>query len=146
MKTKLSIQQKRTLAFLLAILFYTISFYAYFRKMNGQSSTFLNLNDLLGLLALDRSVSYKNEEQELKIHSLIEGQITGNTVSTYSKIATTLTLINVAGIYFAVKAYLNLGYVSVSNKGFIIMLHFLFFLTYSFWLRRDQLEKIYTVK
>ena len=109
--------------------------------MNDQNSLYFAFFDLFGLFALDRAVSYKNDEKELKIHSLIEDQITGNKVSAYSKLAILFSLITLAGMYFAYSDYRQLGYVSIENRGWIILLHFVFFLTYSLWIRKEQLEK-----
>lgn len=141
MKRTLSIHEKRTLVFSVAIIFYSLSFYLYSQKMNDQNSLYFAFFDLFGLLALDQAATYKNDEKELKIHRLIEDQITGNQVSIYSKLAIIFSLITLAGMYFAYSNYRQLGYVSLENRGWIILLHFVFFLTYSLWIRKEQLEK-----
>lgn len=140
-ESKISIKQFRTFFLVLAIVFNLGSYLLFFQTREDGNFIPSDFLDLFGLLALIPAFNYKLEEKPLKIHTEIEKRINKNSVKVFSLLALVFTILTLIGIYLSYKNYSQLGYVSHTNFGFLKILLFLLWFTFSFWERRQVLKK-----
>lgn len=137
-KNKLSIRQIRTITFILALVFYMASSILSFKRDSFErTSKFL---DLLAVLSLLFTFSYKIDEENFKLHSLIENKIESPPEKLYLFIAIFFTGVTLTGAFFSFRQIYQIGYNSNYNLIFQRILTLLLSLTYSFWERRRKLK------